>query len=334
MVTSHDVARLAGVSQTTVSRVLNGSEKVRGGTRERVLAAAEQLNYVPSAAAQSMRTRKTGAIGVIASDITNPFFPTLLDALSRQTHRHGFEMILWNHDDDGAAESVIESVSRGLVDGVCVASAAAGTTDVEMLRRIRVPLVFANRRIEGIAVDCVTSDNAGAARQAASYLAGAGRRNIAAIFGPRNISTGPERESAFVERLAAEGISIPEHWKRRGSSSFETGYAAIQEILGSGDMPDTIYCNSDLIAFGAINAMHKRGVRVPEDVWIMGVDGLPMSGWEVFDLTTVGQPIEEMAERSVELLVDRINGADADPVSISLPTQLIVRGSTAHHPLG
>jgi LacI family transcriptional regulator len=334
MVTSHDVARLAGVSQTTVSRVLNGSDKVRGGTRDRVLAAAERLNYVPSAAAQSMRTRRTGAIGVIASDITNPFFPALLDSLSRETHRHGFEMILWNHDDDSAAASVIESVSRGLVDGVCVASAAAGITDVEMLRRIRVPLVFANRRIEGIAVDCVTSDNAGAARQAAGYLAGAGRRRIAAIFGPRNISTGPERESAFVERLAEEGISIPERWKRRGPSSFETGYAAVQEILDAGDMPDTIYCNSDLIAFGAINAMRKRGVRVPEDVWIMGVDGLPMSAWEVFDLTTVGQPIEHMAERSVALLVERIHGSHAEPVNESLPTRLVIRGSTAHHPLG
>lgn len=333
MVTSHDVARLAGVSQTTVSRVLNGSEKVLEATRERVMAAAEQLNYVPSAAAQSMRTRKTGAIGVIASDITNPFFPALLDALSRETHRHGFEMILWNHDDDAAAASVIESVSRGLVDGVCVASAVAGSTDIEMLRRIRVPLVFANRRIEGIAVDCVTSDNAGAARQAAAYLAGAGRTRIAAVFGTRNISTGPERESAFVGRLAEEGITIPERWTRRGPSSFETGYAAAQEILDAGDVPDTIYCNSDLIAFGAINAMRKRGVRVPEDVWIMGVDGLPMSAWEVFDLTTVRQPIEQMAERSVELLVERIHGSTAKPESVSLPTELIIRGSTAHHPL-
>lgn len=332
MVTSHDVARLAGVSQTTVSRVLNGSDKVRGRTRDRVLAAAEQLNYVPSAAAQAMRTRRAGAIGVIASDITNPFFPALLDSLSRETHRHGFEMILWNHDDDTAATSVVESVSRGLVDGVCVASATAGITDVDMLRRIRVPLVFANRRIDGIAVDCVTSDNAGAARQAAEYLAKAGRRRIGAIFGPRNISTGPEREGAFVERLAQEGISIPERWKRRGPSSFETGYAAVQDILDTGDVPDTIYCNSDLIAFGVINAMRKRGVRVPEDVWIMGVDGLPMSAWEVFDLTTVEQPIHDMAARAVELLIERIQGSTSDPVNDSLETRLIVRGSTAHHP--
>lgn len=331
MVTSHDVARLAGVSQTTVSRVLNGSDKVRGDTRDRVVAAAEQLNYAPSAAAKSMRTRRTGSIGVIASDITNPFFPTLLDALSRETRRHGFEMILWNHDDDSAAHAAVDSVSRGLVDGVCVASATSGITDVETLRRIRVPIVLANRSIDGLAVDQVTSDNAGAARDAASYLLASGRRRIAAIFGPRNISTGPERERAFLEQLTAHGVGIPAHWTKRGPSSYETGYVAVQEILDTQDIPDTLFCNSDLIAFGAINAMRSRGVRIPEDVWILGIDGLPMSAWEVFDLTTVAQPIEEMAERSVGLLVDRVQGVAAEPSVIQLPTSLVVRGSTAHH---
>lgn len=332
MLTSHDVALLAGVSQTTVSRVLNGSDKVRPATRDRVLKAAAELGYAPSAAAQYLRTRRSGVIGVIASDIVNPFFPALLDALSRETQRHGFEMILWNHDDDSSAKSVADNVARGLVDGVCVASATAGITDVDMLRRIQVPITFTNRGIHGFEADQVTSDNVGAAGQAASYLLSAGRRRIAAIFGPRNISTGPERESAFTGRLREGGVVIPDHWVRRGPSSFDTGYSAVQAILDSGDIPDSIYCNSDLIAFGAINAMRNRGVRVPEDVWIMGVDGLPMSSWEVFDLTTVEQPIEEMAARSVELLVNRIRGGENDPVRLNLATSLVVRGSTAHHP--
>jgi len=330
MVTSHDVAREAGVSQTTVSRVLNGSEKVHPETRARVMAAFSALSYAPNASAQAMRTRRAGSIGVVASDMTNPFFPELLDALSRETHRHGFKMILWNQDDDDASESVIEGVSRGLVDGVCVASAASGVTDLSPLNRLSVPLVFVNRGMSGYAADQVTSDNAGAARMAAEYLYAAGRRRIAAVFGPKNINTGPEREEAFLAYLQSKGLRVPPEWTYRGASAFRTGYDAVEHLLRAPELPDTIFCNSDLIAFGAINALRSRGVRVPEEVWIMGIDGLPMSGWEVFDLTTVSQPIELMAREAIDLLIGRIQGSTAEPATLHLPTTLVVRGSTAN----
>lgn len=330
MVTSHDVAREAGVSQTTVSRVLNGSDKVHPETRDRVMAAFTALNYAPSGAAQAMRTRRAGSIGVVASDITNPFFPEMLDALSRETHRRGFKMILWNQDDDSASESVIEGVSRGLVDGVCVASAASGVTDMSPLNRLSVPLVFVNRGMSGFPADQVTSDNAGAARQAAEYLFMLGRRRIAAVFGPKNINTGPERENAFLTYLRSKDVSVPAEWTYRGASAYRTGYDAVEHILESTALPDTVFCNSDLIAFGAINALRSRGIRVPEDVWIIGIDGLPMSGWEVFDLTTVSQPIESMAREAIDLLIARIQGSDAAPATLHLPTTLIVRGSTDH----
>lgn len=332
MVTSHDVALRAGVSQTTVSRVFNRSDRVRPATRDHVIEVATELGYTPSAAAQYLRTRRAGAIGVIASEITNPFFPALLDALLRETQRHGYEMILWNHDDDDSARSVAFNVARGLVDGVCVASATSGSTDIDMLRKLKVPIAFTNRGIDGLGADQVTSDNAGAARQAATYLVSAGRRDIAAIFGQQTVSTGPERENAFLSVLGEHGITIREEWRRRGSSAFETGYQSVQQILNSGELPDTIYCNSDLIAFGAVNAARSRGVRVPEDVWIMGIDGLPMSAWEVFDLTTVVQPIAAMAAQSVSMLVGRIQGNKGPHVRVSLETSLVVRGSTAHHP--
>jgi LacI family transcriptional regulator len=330
VVTSHDVARLAGVSQTTVSRVLNDSEKVHPATRERVMAAFEQLNYAPSAPAQAMRTRRAGSIGVVASDITNPFFPELLDALSRETHRRGLKMILWNQDDDAASQSVVEGVSRGLVDGVLVASAASGVTVVNPLKRLTVPLVFVNRGMSGFPADQVTSDNAGAARQAAEYLYSTGRRRIAAVFGPKNINTGPEREDAFLASLAEHSVTVPSAWTYRGASAFRTGYDSVLNLVDSGDLPDTLFCNSDLIAFGAINALRSRGIRIPEDMWVIGIDGLPMSGWEVFDLTTVSQPIESMAHDAVELLIGRINGSTDGPVTLHLPTTLVVRGSTDH----
>lgn len=328
MVNSHDVAQRAGLSQSTVSRVLNGSDKVRPETRQRVFDALHALNYVPNAQAQAMRRNRSDAIGIVTSDITNPFFPLLLDALTRENHRRNLKTILWN---EKSVDIAFDAIARGIVDGACLVSATT-VAGVEALGDNTTPIVLVNRGLDNVSFDQITSDNLRAGELAANYLIGTGRHRIGAIFGARTITTGPQREEGFTRTLKAAGLEIPEQWTFHGPSEFATGYAAVEQLL-RGELPEALFCNSDPIAFGALSRLRGHGVRVPEDIWVMGIDGLPMGAWEVFDLTTIAQPIDAMAKGAIDMLVARINGDHGERQIVELPVELEIRGSTAHTPL-
>ncbi|MHC9297016.1 LacI family DNA-binding transcriptional regulator [Mycobacterium sp. LTG2003] len=329
VVTSHDVARAAGVSQATVSRVLNGNERVTPEIRERVQRALADLGYVPNASAKSMRTAKSGAIGIVAADLTNPYFPRLLDALSREARGRGLNVLLWN-DDDPEAPMAQAGVAAGSVDAVVFAAARQSTVGVNILADRGFPVMLVNRGWPDSRVDQVTSDHEASGYAAADYYLTRGRTRIAAMFGARDTFASPAREVGFRRRLEESGVTVsPDRWFV-GDTSYEHGWACARRILESRPLPDAVFCSADLIAFGAMSAFRAGGVRIPDDMWLMGNDGLPMSAWEPFDLTTHRQPIEDMAREGMDLLVSRIGGAQHEPRRVLLPTELIVRGSTAH----
>lgn len=332
MTTSYDIARAAGVSQTTVSRVLHANPKVKPATRERVLEAMRDLNYEPDGLARAMVSRKTGTIGVVVEDITNPFYPEIVEALCSKLSAAGFRMTLWN---TGAAvePAALEAVRQRLVDGVIFTTATEESGVLKEAVHRGSPVVLVNRYVEEIACDRVTTDNVTGGRTIADYFLDHGHEDIALISGLPNASTSIERESSFRERLRERGVNLREDLHRVANFSNHLSYTAMISLLESPEPPTAVFCTNDMMAFGALNGARAVGARVPEDVWVVGFDDIAMSAWEISDLTTVSQPIVKMAGEAVRLLVRRMEepGRDAQHVRLG-GTEIIVRGSTAHKP--
>lgn len=326
MVTSRDVARRAGVSQPTVSRVLNGVTTVAPDIRDRVLAALEETGYVPNAQAKAMRTSRSGAIGIVTTEIQNPFLPYLVDALTGAARERDLTTVVWN-DPDPRNPMAAAGAASGIVDGVLVTAARHDIDGAMAMAERGFPVLLCNRAPENAGVDVVTTDHVGSGAASATYLVEHGRRDIAAVFGPPDTFASPARERGFRSSLEEHGVDLPEHRVFSGATSYEAGYHAARTLF-SGDHPDSIFCSSDIIAYGVLDALAEAGISVPDDVWVCGVDGLPMSGWRSFNLTTQAQDIPHIATQAIDALASRIGGNRAEPIRIELPTSLIVRGST------
>lgn len=327
MVTSRDVARVAGVSQATVSRVLHGSERVGDATRQRVLDALESTGYVPNAAARAMRTQRTGSIGVVVSRITNPFYPELLHALGARLREADLHMVLWDAGSAGE-QSAVDAIRQRVVDGVVFTTAVPDSPAlVEALER-DAPIVLVNRTVEGLAADQITSDNIDGGQRVAEYFIANGRRRPALLLGPSGVSTSDEREVGFRRGLRNAGIDLPPDRVVAGDFSHEHGHAGLRALLRP-EPPDALFCVNDLIAFGASDAARSAAVRIPDDLWLVGYDDIAMSSWPAYSLTTVRQPLAAMADLAVTWLLERIDDPDRSVRTHRFPAELIVRSSTA-----
>jgi LacI family transcriptional regulator len=326
--TSRDVAALAGVSQTTVSRVLSGSGAVSEGTRSRVMAVLEQTGYMPNSAARVMRTRSSGILGVVVGRVTSPFYPQLLDRLADAIAARGKLMSLWI--SDGAEElGALDAIKHGTVDGVLYTTATRDSRSLWLALRQGAPVVLVNRTLARVRCDQVSTDSRRGGAALARHLLDGGRRRIGVIGGPRDTSVGREREDGFLAELVRAGRPLDERLRTRGAFSHRDGYRGMGELLERRPAPDAVFCVNDVIAMGATDAARALGVRVPDDVWIVGFDDLDMAGWESYSLTTVRQPMEEMAERAVTFLLERIEGRAPERFRHArLRGELIVRGST------
>ncbi|HEX3514888.1 MAG TPA: LacI family DNA-binding transcriptional regulator [Trebonia sp.] len=327
--TSREVARAAGVSQATVSRVLSGSDLVKESTREAVLRTLAETGYVVNATARTMRSGRTGVIGVVVSDLANPFYPHLLDALSGAVHAAGYRMMLWEGRPDGEADAVT-AIREKAVDSVIFATATAASEPLREAIGRNLPVVLVERSLPGVRCDSVTSDNLAGARNVARYFLGAGRKAIAMIGGVPGTSTADDRLQGFKSGLAEAAKRKPALIATAGGWAYEEGVRAFQEILEHGKVPDAIFCASDVLAFGAMDGARARGLRVPEDLWIAGYDDIAISDWGAYDLTTVRQPLTRMAEQAVRVALDRLADPERAPKRSRLASQLVIRGSTGN----
>ena len=330
--TSRDIALRAGVSQATVSRALAGHAAVRGDTRDRVMAAAQELGYRPNGHARAMRTSRTGTIGVVVSRLTNPLYPQLLQALGRSARQAGLRLMIWNSDDTDD-RSAVDAVRENVVDGIIMATATAERTSMAEDLRGAVPLVLINRTVAGWPCDQVTSDNYSGGRDVATYLARAGRKRIALMSGPESASTVRDREAGFRQTLDA--LQVPLYHclnVRVDSITHEAGRRAAEALFDLVDPPDAVFCIDDVLAMGVLDFARTRSIAVPDDLWVVGYDDIEMAGWAAYDLTTVRQPLEIMAAEAMRFLAARIDG-DRQPFhDICLPNPLVIRGSTGWRP--
>jgi LacI family transcriptional regulator len=322
--TSHDVAHEAGLSQSTVSRALRGDPRVTQATRERVMAAAQRLGYIPNAVGRNLSKRSTRTIGMVVTEISNPFYPHLIAPLHEELTALGYHLALFTESASHEFDSLFD---RGIDGAVLTTSTLDGTVPRELLRR-GLPFTFLTRIVDGIPADAVTVDNALGASLMAAEIARFGHRRVGAIFGPADTSTGRDRERGFRAGLAAAGAALDDEAVDHGPYTVESGRDAMERIIALPDPPSAVVCFNDLVAIGALNAARARGLRVPDDISITGWDDLPMASWELVQLTTVRQSMHEMARTAARLTVERVEGtAPPEPRHVLFDPELILRST-------
>jgi DNA-binding LacI/PurR family transcriptional regulator len=321
-VTIHDVARTANVSAATVSRAFTAPELLRDTTRQRVLEVASRLGYGPNRAARGLVTGKTGNLGVIVPDVTNPFFPSVLKGVQARARKADYAVFLGDAEENPRAEvDLIRSMAKQ-VDGVIICASRMSSTELkEALGRTR--LVLVNRRVSG--VPAVVMDNVGGTRQAVDHLAALGHRRIAYLGGPRTSWSNQERRRGL-RRASRHGMAVVEFGPF--APQYEAGVHGADLALAAG--LTAIICYNDLMALGVLSRLSDRNVRVPQEVSVLGFDDIPMAAMISPALTTVAIPQEQAGMKAVDLLVNLLEHRDevAPDEYCGLATQLTVRGST------
>jgi LacI family transcriptional regulator len=321
-VTSHDVARLAQVSQPTVSRALRGDPRVAEATRLRVLDAATQLGYVASELGRNLSTQTTRQVAMVA-DLRNALYPTLVAPLHDRFAFHGFRMVLFAErgDDKGTYEQVL---GRS-VDGVVLTTTLIGSSLSKDLLDRGVPFVELNRVSGRRRVDAVTADNRAGAEALARLLVAEGHRKFGAVLGLPDASTSRDREAGFRAVLADAGLALPDTRVVRSGFGHEDGEKGVVTLLSGRDKPTVILCVGDAVAVGAINQARRMGLSVPGDLAVVGFDDLDIADWPTFGLTTVHVDLAGMAAAAADTLVRRIGGEPGRARVQTFPTEVIVR---------
>jgi LacI family transcriptional regulator len=330
--TSHEVARLAGVSQATVSRVLRQDPRVAPETRERVMRVLADTRYEPNAAARAIKTSRSGSIGVVVARLSYQLYPAMLEAIGGQLARLGLRMIVWDSEHGGDLPAS-RALRQGIVDGVILCAATRESPFLQDVSSPQAPVVLVNRNVQDYPSDQVSSDNIGGGRRVAQYLRACGRKRIALVGGIPRASTIRDRELGFRQALAADGIELPPHYYQSSETfSHASGREAAIRLLELGSPPDAIFCVNDVLALGAMDGARALGMRVPEQLWVVGYDDIELASWGAYDLTTVRQPMEQMVACAIDLLRDRIADPPRPLAQRCFPNELVIRSSTGRRP--
>lgn len=321
-VNSFDVAEAAGVSQPTVSRALRDDPIVSAETRARVKEAARRLGYVTSERGRSLSTRSTQRVAMVV-DLDNPLWALLVRQLHDDLAAAGYRLTLAaGHGDAVALEN---HVLGGGVDGVVLSTLPLQSRLPEELDRRGVPVVLLNRVTEGFEPDASIADDRAGGAAAARVLLEAGHRRLGALFGPVDTSTGRERERGFRETLHQAGVELPDRWVRYGPFDFVHGRKSVPEVLEAADRPTALFCANDIIAIGAMDTAQAMGVKVPDDLALVGFDDLEMASWPTFGLTTIAIPFPAMVHSAVGLLLDRMGGHSGAARRVVHPVTPVLR---------
>lgn len=333
--TISDVARRAGVSVATVSRVLREAESLRPSTAAAVRSAIDELGYRPSAVARSMRTQATDTIGLVVPDLLDPFFPELVEGVDAAASALGYAIILGGSaSTDARALKYLHLMADQRVDGLIIAAAELPSASRRWLADIPVPVVAVNAESGDFAETSITSDGEGGARLAAEHLIELGHRRIAYLRGPLDMAAAQRRLDGFRAACDAAGIDPEETPVVVAHPSMRAGELAAMEILERWPATTAIATYSDQIAVGALRALRAAGRRVPDDVSVIGFDDIITGAWLSPSLTTVAQQKHEMGRLAVEHIVRLLRDPSAarDVQHVRLPMSLVVRESTGRVP--
>jgi DNA-binding LacI/PurR family transcriptional regulator len=330
------VAARARVSIATVSRVINGTAKVSPETAERVREAIETLNFYPDISARTLGSGRSGLYGLIISDITNPYFPELVKAFEDIAVEHGQEVLIANTDyDPKRMEACVIRMLQRKVDGVAIMTSEMEDRLIHKFSHRQIPMVFMDTPKGVKGVSTVRVDYAAGVKQAMEHLFAFGHHRIAFISGPLGLSSAKVRAQAFIRSLRRHGLVGEPHLMQEGDHRVEGGHAAMQRILTSGKRPTAVLASNDLTAIGAMGAIHEAGLRIPEDISVIGFDDIELSAYTHPALTTRRVPRRDLAATSFRSLFrgrDEIAGKTAEKREHVIQPKLVVRRSTAQAP--
>ncbi|MFZ5921493.1 MAG: LacI family DNA-binding transcriptional regulator [Chloroflexota bacterium] len=328
--TLEDIARQAGVSRSTVSRVVNGQPNVSERVRNRVLDVIQSTGFHPNAAARTLASQRSWTLGLLLPHsvsffFTDPYYPHLTKGIAQACNQYGYTLALFLVGTKEDEDKIFPRVSRkGLLDGVVVQSGHHG--DQAIIGRLvdaKMPLVVAGRPFRFDNVSYIDIDNIQAAYSAVRHLIGLGYQRIGTISGPASSTVGIDRKEGYLKALTEGGMAVDDSFVAEGDFTEAGGYAAMQALLPA--RPDAVFAASDIMAIGAIRAVREAGLRVPEDIAFVGFDDLPLSTLSNIQLTTVRQPVVQFGSKAVEILIDLVETGIDPPRHVIMDTELVIR---------
>lgn len=331
--TTKDIARQAGVSQATVSRVLNNSLNVRDETRKKVLEIIEKHGYKPNQLARSMVVKETRNLGLIVADVTNPFYSELSKTIIDRAMSLDYSVLLCNTDNDNRTmEYYIDVLLQKRVDGIIVASVSTGHERVEQLVKSGFPCLMCNRHLGYSKNNFVVTDNIKGSYLAVNHLIRLGHKRICYVAGPAEFSTAQERLIGYKNALQEAGIAYNEALVLQGGFKKDSAYYAVKKILSKKPLPTAIFCTNDVMALGTINSIIEAGYKVPEDIAIVGYDDISIAAHSLIRLTTISAKTQEMGIKAVDYILQLIkNGGSNLLIQEYLEPELIIRNSCGYY---
>lgn len=329
MTTIRDVAKRAGVSTSTVSHVINQTRFVSENTRGRVLDAMRELEYKPNQLARSLRSRRTNTFGVLLPDSANPYFAAILAGIEAASFERGYNIIIGNANNDPQREyTYLDVLTSKQIDGMLLISTGSFSESIRILQEQKVPVVLVDRPDQQGTLDVVMANNRQGGVLATHHLIERGHQRIACIAGPDHLMNSVERREGYFEALQAAGIDHSPAMLVNGNFDTENGYTACQQLLDLPHRPTAIFACNDLMAIGALRAISERGLRVPDDISLVGFDNIQLASYTVPRLTTIKQPTAALGRRAVERLIERVSSPYPSGERDVLDVILIERDST------
>jgi LacI family transcriptional regulator len=341
MSTIREVAKRAGVSPITVSRVINDYDYVSSGTRQRVEAVIEELGYVPNMLGPSLRSKQTMTLALVMTDITNPFWTTVARGVEDVAQANGYSTILCNTDEsEDKQEHYLQMLLRRRIDGILLVPACSDDPKpVQIIQKQGIPVVLLDRQIPDVQVDIVRADSESGAYQLTQHLLSRGYRQIALLTGRQTVSTAVDRANGYLRALADAGLPDSAAKLYWGEFTQDSGFDMANQALSAAPQPTALFAANNFIALGALQALHEQGLHVPDDIALVTLDdsppNFPIALQKDLDpfLTVVNQPAREMGQQAAQLLLDRLKDAiDAEYRHIVLPTKMIIRASRGQGP--
>ncbi len=324
--TETDVARLAGVSQSAVSRAFTPGASIAKNTREKILQAAQEIGYKTNLMARSLATSRSNIVALAISNLQNPFYAQVVKELSEQLRHTGRHILLFTNRDDGTADPELERVLSYQVDALILTATTASIELTTQCRQNAIPIVQINRESKISGISTVRGENQKAAEQIAQFLIAGGHKNFAFIGGTRDSNTSQIRPQAFAAHL--KSLGFPPVQVAFGDYSFEGAAAATRQILSSSRPVDAIFCASDYMAFAALDVVRREfGLVVPGDISIVGVDDVPEASHSAYDLTTYSQPAAALAREAIKIIDQQIAHPGRRAMRREVRGELILRGS-------
>lgn len=330
-VTLQDIAEDLQVSVVTVSKVLRNKGKISVGTRKRVLDRARQLNYKPNWIARSLATRRTYTIGLLLPDFTHPFFAEIAKSIAETVRAHGYHVVIsYSEEDANLERSEVEALLGRQVDGLIIASAQSKeqASFFESIRQRNTPFVLVDRPVPGVNAGFVGVNDEEIGKLATEHLIAQGCKTVAHLRGPR-IGLAESRLAGYRDALKKNGMSLREEQVVGAGFEDDTGYAAMRILLQNKVRPDGVFCYNDPIAIGAMKAIREAGLRVPEDIAVVGAGNVHYSDVLAVPLSTIDQETAKMGRAAAELLIEQIGGRRTSQAKkILLSPQLVIRESS------